>query len=105
MTGIDWFTKIPVELATRISKLDFAENKLDRNALNVFSQFIPKLAKLQVLSLELNPIGKRGAVEVLKSLNHCKTPLKELDLAETGVGKEDCAQLALLIKSTKAVSN
>ena len=100
VTGIDWFTKNPVELAIRISKLDFAENELDRNALNVFSQFIPKLSKLQVLSLEHNPIGKGGAVEVLKCLHDCKTPLKELNFIHTGVGEKDCAQLALLIKST-----
>ena len=36
-------------------------------------------------------------MEVLKCLYHYKTPLKELDLKDTGVGEEDCAQLALLI--------
>ena len=92
--------KIPLPLAGQIDKLDFAGNKLDVYALNAFCEFVPKLAKLQELSLQGNPIGKGGAVEVLKCLHHYKTPLKELDLHDTGVGEEDCAQLALLIANT-----
>ena len=100
LKGIHWFVKIPLSLAGGISKFVFAYNKLDGNALNAFCGFIPKQTKLQVLSLRHNPIGKGGAFEVLKCLYHCKTPLKELDFADTGVGEEDCAQLALLISNT-----
>ena len=100
LEGVKWFVKIPLSLAGQIDKLKFTRNKLDVNALNVFSEFVPKLAKLQELSLQGNPIGKGGAVEVFKSLHHYKTPLKELNFGGTGVGEEDCAQLALLIANT-----
>ena len=100
LEGIMWLMKIPIQVAGRICKLNFANNKLDGNALNTFCGFIPKLAKLQVLSLGGNPVGKGGAVEVFKCLHHYKTPLKELNFCGTGVGEEDCAQLALLIANT-----
>ena len=100
LEGIMWLMKIPIQVAGRIYKLDFANNKLDGNALDTFCEFIPKLAKLQVLSLHGNPVGKGGAVEVFKCLHHYKTPLKKLNFGATGVGEEDCAQLALLIANT-----
>jgi Ran GTPase-activating protein (RanGAP) involved in mRNA processing and transport len=100
LEGIKWFMKIPLQLAQQITKLDLDSNKLDQDALNAFCGLIPKLTKLQVLSLWDNPIGNGGAVEVLKCLHHCKTPLKELNLAHTGVGEEDCAQLALLVANS-----
>ena len=100
LKGIMWLIKIPIQVAGRIYELDFAYNKLDGNALNTFCGFIPKLAKLQVLSLRGNPVGKGGAVEVFKCLHYYKTPLKELNFGCTGVGEEDCAQLALLIANT-----
>ena len=100
LEGVKWFVKIPLLLAGQIGELDFAYNKLDATALNAFSEFVPKLAKLQELSVQGNPIGKDGAVEFLKSLHHCKTPLKELNLTETGVGEKDFAQLGLLMANT-----
>ena len=54
---------------------------------------------MHTLFLNNNPIGVGEAVELLKCLNHCKTPLKTLNLARTGVGEEDGAALALLIAS------
>ena len=95
--GLKWFLEIPIQLLQQMKKLDFGDNELDGPALNTFCGAIPNLTHLQVLTLYENPIGKGGAVEVLKSLYHYKTPLKELDLEDTGVGEEDCAQLALLI--------
>ena len=75
-------------------------NQLDGTALNVLCELIPKLTKLQALSLCGNPIGKGGAVELLKCLHHCKTPLKKLDLVATGVGVEDGDELAPLLANT-----
>ena len=95
--GLKWFLEIPIQLLQQMKKLEFDRNELDGPALNTFCGAIPHLTHLQVLTLYWNPIGKGGAVEVLKSLCHFKTPLKELDLYKTGVGEEDCAQLALLI--------
>ena len=95
--GLKWFLEIPIQLLQQMVELDFSTNELDGPALNTFCGAIPNLTHLQVLTLEWNPIGKGGAVEVLKSLFHYKTPLNKLDLRGTGVGEEDCAQLALLI--------
>ena len=98
--GIKWFVNISVQLAQHINTLDFIWNQLDGNALNVFCEVVPKLTHLHTLSLGSNPIGVNGAVELLKCLYHCKTPLKTLDISKTGVGEEDCAELALLIANT-----
>ena len=95
--GLKWFLEIPIQLLQQMKKLNFGGNKLDGPALNTFCGAIPNLTHLQVLALWRNPIGKGGAAEVLKCLHHYKTPLKILDLQKTGVGEEDCAQLALLI--------
>ena len=95
--GLKWFLEIPIQFLQQMKKLSFVSNELDGPALNTFCGAIPNMTHLQVLNLSLNPIGKGGAVEVLKCLFHYKTPLKVLDLWDTGVGEEDCAQLALLI--------
>ena len=96
LEGVKCFMKIPLPIAGQISKLEF---KMDGNALDAFCEFIPKLTKLQVLSLRSYHIGKGGAVEVLKRLHNCKTPLKKLKL-DLELGEEACAQLALLIANT-----
>ena len=95
--GLKWFLEIPIQLLQQMKKLYFGSNELDGPALNTFCGAIPNLTHLQELTLYRNPIGKGGAVEVLKCLNHYTTPLKVLNLWDTGVGEEDCAQLALLI--------
>ena len=95
--GLKWFLEIPIQLLQQMKILYFDDNELDGPALNTFCGAIPNLTHLQELTLSWNPIGKGGAVEVLKCLHHYKTPLKELNLSDTGVGEEDCAQLALLI--------
>ena len=95
--GLKWFLEIPIQLLQQMKTLDFGWNKLDGSALNTFCGAIPNLTHLQMLSLSEIPIGKGGAVEFLKCLHHYKTPLKFLKLENTGVGEDDCAQLALLI--------
>ena len=97
--GMKWFTKIPLQLLQQIKKPAFNFNKLDSNALDVFTKIVPNLSKLQALSLNGNPIGKGGAVEVLKCLYHHKIPLEKLNLQYTGVGEEDCALIALLTRT------
>ena len=100
LEGVRWFVNITSQLTAQISKIDFGENKLDGSAVNLFSELVPNLTELQVLSFWDNPIGNGGAVKILKCLNHCKTPLKELNLQSTGVGEEDCVQVAMLIANT-----
>ena len=95
--GLKWFLEIPIQLLQQMTKLYFGSNELDGPALNTFCGTIPNLTHLQVLTLNENPISKGGAVEVLKCLHYYKTPLKELNLKDTGVGEDDCSQLALFI--------
>ena len=100
LEGVKWFTTIPLPIAGQISKLGFIMNG---NALNAFCEFIPKLTKLQVLSLRsYHNIAVGGAVEVLKRLHNCKTPLKKLKL-ELELGEEGCAQLGLLLANTETL--
>ena len=96
--GMKLFTKIPIHLLRRIKVLNFNNNKLDSNSFNVFTEVVPNLTTFQALSLKDNPIGKGGAVEVLKCLYHHKIPLEKLDFRNTDAGEEDCAQIALLAR-------
>lgn len=96
-----WFVTIPLQILQQIKELHLASTKLDRSALNIFSEVIAQLTKLQTLSLFDNPIGKGGAVEVFKHLHKYNTPLKELDLRKTEVGEEDGQHLALLISGNR----
>lgn len=100
LEGIKCFANIPIQVAQKIHSIDFTKNELCRDALNAFCKVVPKLASLQVLSLWRNPVYEGGAVEVLKCLHQCKTPLRALDLSATGVGEEDCKELALVIANT-----
>ena len=89
LKGLKWFVKIPHYLLQRIVSLDFSYNKLDKKALNLLSQVIPALSRLEVLFLSDNPIGKGGAVKLMKALSYYKTPLKKLGLQRTSIGKND----------------
>ena len=95
--GIKSLMKISLRMLQTIVILRFGFNKLNAEALAIFS---PKLTSLQVLNLANNPIGDGGAVELIRTLCHCNIPLKYLDLGGTGIGEEDCASLTILISST-----
>ena len=98
--GIKSLVKVSPPILQTIEVLRLQSNKLNAEALDVFSTVIPKLTSLQVLNLAFNPIGDGGAVELVRTLCHCKTPLRYLDLDDTGIGEEDCASLTILISST-----
>lgn len=69
LSSVKWFSIIPLQFFQYTYWLDVGPtDKLDTNDYAVFSQVIPNLTKLEVLSLRGNPIGKGGAVEVLKHL-------------------------------------
>ena len=89
LDGVKWLVNIPLPILQLIKVLDLGDNKLDQDAATAFSQIFPNLTALQVLSLSGNPLGAAGAVEVLRALHHCKSPLKTLWLQHTGVGEED----------------
>ena len=91
--GLKWFVKLPHHLLQRIVSLKFSDSKLDKKALDLLSQVVPALSKLEVLYLSYNPIREGGAVELMRSLSHYKTPLKKLYLQETSLGEEDIQAL------------
>ena len=95
--GVKWLHNIPLVILQQLEYLDLGANEIDRSGLIAFSQVIPKLTMLQDLSLWVNPILEGGAVEVLRSLHHYKTPLKTLDLRHTGIGEQDSVPLVQLI--------
>ena len=92
--GIKWLHNIPLGILQQLERLNLGDNEIDRSGLIAI---IPKLTMLQDLSLERNPISEGGAVEVLRSLHHYKTPLKKLDLQHTGIGEQDSVPLVQLI--------
>ena len=87
--GMKWLVSMPLHILQLIKELRLNENKLNQDAAIAFSQVLPNLTTLQVLYLSGNPLGAAGAVEVLRALHHCKSPLKTLYLQDTGVGEED----------------
>ena len=91
--GLKQFVKVPHHLLQRIVTLNFSFNKLDKKALDLLSQVIPALSRLEVLDLSHNPIGEGGAVELMRAISHYKTPLKELYLPGTSLGEEDIQAL------------
>ena len=94
--GVKWLHNIQLVIIQQLEHLNLGTNEIDRSGLIAFSQVIPKLTMLQDLSLDRNPISEGGAVEVLRSLHHYKTPLKTLDLQHTGIGEQDGVPLVQL---------
>ena len=95
--GVKWLHNIQLVIIQQLEHLNLGTNEIDRSGLIAFSQVIPKLTMLQDLSLDRNPISEGGAVEVLRSLHHYKTPLKTLNLQDTGIGEQDSVPLVQLI--------
>ena len=89
LEGIKYLVNIPTQIVQLIKVLDLGDNKLNQDAAIAFSQVLPNFTSLQELDLCDNPLGAAGAVEVLRALHHCKSPLKTLYLQRTGVGEED----------------
>ena len=89
LEGIKYLVNIPTQIGQLITGLNLSDNKLNQDAAIAFSQVLPNLTTLEWLDLSCNPLGAAGAVQVLRALHHCKSPLYSLDLRCTGVGEED----------------
>lgn len=99
--GIEWFVQAPSQVLRRVKELDFGLNKLNCTALDTLSVIIAVLTDLEALSLNGNPVGYGGAIELLKCLSHSDSSLKELNLSDTKIGDDDCASLGLVIANLK----
>ena len=83
-----------------ISVMKMTSNMITSTGLNQLLK-IPELLKLRKLDLSFNPVGRGGAVSLLKSpLVH---NLEELSLATTGIGVEDCQALTELLSAFPTV--
>ena len=78
---------IPLQILQLVKELNLYANELNQDAAFALSQVLPNLTTLHELSL--SGLDAAGAVEVLRALHHCKSPLKTLRLENTGVGGKD----------------
>ena len=95
------FVSIPPHVLQGMRELDLSGNKLDGRACDLLAKVVPSMSRLEVLLLHFNPIGRGGAVEVIKSL--CGSGVKQLRLYDTGIGGPDCEALSELLQSTHSL--
>ena len=98
--GIKLLVQVPPQILQKINNLYLGINKLNENALDVFSKVIPELTSLQVLSLPGNSVGDRGAVKLIRTLCDNKTPLQHLYLYSTDISEDCCTCLMKLLSCT-----
>ena len=99
--SIQSFVNIPQHIIQNMRGLDLSTNKLDGSACDLLAKVVPSMTRLEVLSLDSNPIGSGGAVEVIKAL--CGSGVKDLSLEDTGIGEPDCEALCELLKSSHSL--
>ena len=101
--SIHSFLSIPPHILQYMRELELSHNKLDRSACDLLAKAVPSMTRLEELSLGWNPLGRGGAVEVIKAL--CGSGVKQLCLYITGIGEPDCEALCELLKSTHSLQH
>ena len=99
--SIQSFVNIPPHILQEMRELDLMRNKLDRSSCDLLAKVVPSMTRLGELRLGWNPIGRSGAVEVIKAL--CGSGVKQLWLYNTGIGEPDCEALCELLKSSHSL--
>ena len=95
--------EIPPSFLHHLTSLDLSWNNLDGGAVGHLTNAIPHMPNLKVLNLTWNANIKPGGVASLAlELCECQS-LKELNLASTKIGTEDCKELAKLLSSTQSL--
>ena len=100
-TSIPSFVNISPHILQDMRTLHLDHNKLDRSACDLLAKVVPSMTRLEVLSLHRNPIGRGGAVEVIKAL--CGSGVKRLRLWNTEIAERDCEALCELLKSSHSL--
>ena len=96
-------TSIPQMLVFgNLTHLSLPSNELTSKICNHLCEHTDFLQHLLSLDLNNNPIGRGGAVNLIKSLIKFST-IRELSLNGTGVGFEDCKALSELLASSKYI--
>ena len=101
--SIQSFVNIPPHILQNMRELTPSYNKLDGSACDLLAKAVPSMVRLEELTLDHNPIGSGGAVEVIKAL--CGSGVKELWLWNTGIGEPDCEALCELLKSSHSLQD
>ena len=101
--SIQSFVNIPPHILQNMRELDLNSNKLDGSACDLLAKVVPSMTRLEELRLSWNPLGRGGAVEVIKAL--CGSGVKELWLCNTGIGEPDCVALCELLKSSHSLQH
>ena len=97
------FLNIPPHILQDMRRLYLGHIKLDKSACDLLVKAIPSMSKLRTLLLSGNPIGRGGAVEVIKAL--CGSGVECLWLSGTRIGEPDCEALCELLKSSHSLQN
>ena len=99
--GVEMLVRGAMERETKhsgyISEMSMPSNNITGTGLNQLLK-MPELQKLRLLDLSGNPLGRGGAVSLLKS--PLIPNLEELVLASTEIGVEDCQALSELLPSS-----
>ena len=101
--SIPSFLSIPPHILQYMRELELSHNKLDGSACDLLAKVVPSMTSLEELWLSRNPIGRGGAVEVIKAL--CGSGVKQLCLYITGIGEPDCEALCELLKSSHSLQH
>ena len=101
--SIQSFVNIPPHILQYMRVLDLNSNKLDGSACDLLAKTVPSMTRLEELWLGWNPLGRGGAVEVIKAL--CGSGVKQLLLYKTEIGEPDCTALCELLKSSHSLQH
>ena len=101
--SIQSFVNIPPHILQDMRELHLSGNKLDGSACDLLGKAVPSMTRLEVLWLGWNPLGRGGAVEVIKAL--CASGVKYLMLYNTWIGELDCEALCELLKSSHSLQH
>ena len=101
--SIQSFVNIPPHILQNMRVLRLSSNKLDGRACDLLARVVPSMTRLEDLQLGWNPIGRGGAVEVIKAL--CGSGVKQLLLNSTEIGGTDCESLCELLKSIHSLQH
>ena len=85
-----------------LTHLGLALCYLTHETCNILSKHTIFLQHLECLDLSINDIGRGGAVNLITALTKF-SPIRELDLQYTGLGREDCNALSELLATSKYI--
>ena len=99
--GVAHLKELPHSISQNISELSLSSCQLNASTLDHLADVAPDMFKLEVLYINLNPVGDGGAVKLLHALSHLNN-LRVLDMYSTSPGCADMEALAKLVSTDSA---